>query len=141
MGLKDLNRERALYVYCEYEEDIIKDIDKEKLRGYSRKLPMMILTNGLISTIAFYEKKSKDDAENKENTSQDKKAYVHVISVLKKWLAKNFDLRKDSIVIDLCQKDNFEYNLITKEAIAVSEWMKNLTENFEIKKNKDDEKE
>ena len=59
-GIKDLAKERSQFAYrCA--EDANKTSTKKDYKSYVKKIPMMVLTNGLGATFAFvYSKKDKD---------------------------------------------------------------------------------
>ena len=56
-----LERGRAELAYkcVKVETEDLKDEEKKKYRSYSRKIPTMILTNGLGQTLAFIKSKSE----------------------------------------------------------------------------------
>lgn len=132
MNIYDLNRKRALFAYERLSEENLQGLKNEEVRSYSRKLPSMIAVNGLIKTISFYYKKSYG---SKEDESTERKAYTHIYDVLYDWLSSFMSIKsKDDMVIDLCRLGEHEYFYITKEALALSEWVKNASESIKVTK-------
>ncbi|MEG8945802.1 type III-B CRISPR module-associated protein Cmr5 [Rosettibacter firmus] len=100
----------------------------KEYKQYSKKLPMMIKTNGLAATFAFM--LSKDQNKNEG------KAYHKLGDDILYWLKtcnttndifQNKSTFKD-LVQDVINLDSFKYNLITQETINFLLWLRRFTE-------------
>lgn len=122
----DLNRKRAGESYINFNSYLSNDITKEnkkKMRSYCRKLPVLIKTNGLLTTLSFIKAKTNDENE-----------YSYIFSWLKSWLNglnndnKEKNEEKEDIIKKLTEMDNYKYMIYTKEAIEISIWYKRHAE-------------
>jgi CRISPR-associated protein Cmr5 len=94
-------------------------------KSYVKKIPMMILNNGLGATSAFIYSKSKDG-----------NAYELIDKQIKRW----FQLSEDIIVlIDwIINQNSQEYRATTNEVLALFNWLKRFAEGM-IEKEKNSE--
>lgn len=122
----DLNRKRAGLSYINLVEFLnnpdITEESKKKMRGYCRKLPVLIKTNGLLKTLTFIKGKCKDE-EYKRNE------YDYIYTWLLDWI-KTLDDNKDekNIFDKLINMENEKYSIYTKEVIEISLWYKRHAE-------------
>lgn len=126
MTVRTLEQERAAFAY----EKVSSVADKEfagNYRAYVKKAPAMIMTNGLIQTLAFFKAKGKKN-----------KAYEHLFSHVVEWL-KNMKYYDDNCNINGEEaKDSFEWLIYcatpaevlsaTEETLALLNWMRRFTE-------------
>jgi len=120
-----LEKGRAEFAYRCVEEVIDKyNKDKEllkKYRSYSRKLPSMILSNGLGQTLSFI--KAKDE-----------KAYEILYEQLTKYIKSNNTVRiqmpsdKSDLTEWVISCNSEKYRYITQELLAFLNWLKRFAE-------------
>jgi len=128
MAIKDLEKERAKFAYKCVEEIIkkypnIKDKETNKLvpskqqkeyKSYVKKIPMMILNNGLGSSFAFiYSKKQKN------------KAYELIYTQTNEWLKQDSN---DDLVKWIIEQNSQEYRATTNEVLALFSWLKRFAD-------------
>jgi len=143
MSTKTLEQKRALYAWNVITDLIESKKDKtflSKILSLYRKLPSMIMHNGLITTVVFLKSKSISDGKLKEE------AYVlYSIEYFlkykmdKKELPKNADKLKDlkkeilesthkEYLIKLMGMDFSNYRVETSEALRIAQWLKRIAE-------------
>lgn len=106
--IKTLNQERAEFILEE-----IKSIgDKKKFRTNAERLSSLIVSNGLIPTLAFL--KAKEERRP-------------VYNVLNKWLIKKGYCSKDALE-ELVKSDFSKLRLATMEALEFANWLKRIIE-------------
>jgi CRISPR-associated protein Cmr5 len=126
--IKKLEKGRAEFAYnCVKKAlDGFKD-DKTKqkdYRSYSRKIPTMILTNGLGQTLAFVKAKK----------AEKKKAYELFYNQMTSYFKTNNSTRikmpdnKSDFVEWVISCDSCEYRYITQELLAFLNWLKRFAE-------------
>jgi len=114
MVTKSLDQERAKFCLERVREIKEKKEEvKSKYKTYARRLPALIINNGLIPTIAFY--KSKEYA---------KTVYEH----LNDWFRLKVKFVKEDIFEEILEKDTKEIMLITAEALEFAKWLKRIVE-------------
>ena len=91
--------------------------NREKFKSQGMRLAQYIVSNGLISTLAFY--KSKDER-------------MPVYEVLNDWLKKKNFVKNDALN-ELSDADVELLRLATMEAVAFAEWLRRIIE-VEIQK-------
>lgn len=112
MSIKTLNQERASFALKN-----VKGKDN-KFATYSKKLPALITTNGLIPTLAFL----KSKGESKQ-----------VYDVVDKWLKEKFFLQNNVDSLEALTNANFNtLRLATIETLELAKWLKRMVE-VEIK--------
>ena len=148
MNVNDLEKGRSLFAYKKVKEAIekypnVKDDKTNKLvpskqqkeyKAYVKKIPMMILNNGLGATFAFiYSKKTKNES------------YDLIYSQINEWLNKNYkngqcnkenecykdkniDCQKVDLVEWIICLDSQEYRATTNEILALFSWLKRFAE-------------
>ncbi|MEQ2128745.1 type III-B CRISPR module-associated protein Cmr5 [Caldanaerobacter subterraneus KAk] len=121
LKVKTLEQERANFCLEEV-KNLPKEKDKrDKYKANARRLPAFIVSNGLISTLAFY--KSKEETKP-------------VYYTLNKWLQKRGYISKDKDAFDELVNEDFQIlRLATTEILALANWLKRTVE-IEIKEEK-----
>lgn len=133
----DINRERARLAYVRLQEylelmNTTKDnkenkvLDSNKMKSYCRKLPVMIKTSGLISTLSFIRGKSK--LKGKEGEAKDKNEYDFLYPWLIERLSHIDILDEPDIVLSLLKADIKTNRLCTKEILEYAIWLKKQAE-------------
>ncbi len=95
----------------------------DNYRSYVRRIPTMILTNGLGQALAFVKAKSKEG-----------NAYELIYSQLTEYLRSNSTARikmpedKNDLVGWVISCDSTEYHYITQEILAFLNWLKRFAE-------------
>jgi len=125
-GIKDLAQKRSRFAYQKVEESIKKypnviDEKTKKLvpskqqkeyKSYVKKIPMMILTNGLGATFAFiYSKKKKSEA------------YELIYKQVGEW----FEIEED-LVKWIIDQESPQYRATTNELLALFNWLKRFAD-------------
>lgn len=115
MERKTLEQERAWF--CLNEVKRVKESgDAKKYKTNAERLPSLIVSNGLIQTLAFY--KSKEERKQ-------------VYDTLNKWF-KNRGTITNDVLEELIKFDFQKLRLATVEALSLAEWLKRIVE-VEIK--------
>ncbi|MGQ9702774.1 MAG: type III-B CRISPR module-associated protein Cmr5, partial [bacterium] len=107
----------------------------DKYASYVKKLPQMILSNGLGQTLAFVlskKKKQKND-NNPGSEANPKNAYDLIYEQITKYLKKDIPVRiKLPENIDLLEWviscNSTDYRYITQEILAFLNWLKRFVE-------------
>lgn len=125
-NIKGIERGRAKFAYeCAERGSKIKN--NKGYRAYTKKIPMMIKTNGLGATFAFV--KSKVD----NNKDKDGYAYKCIYENTILWLKDNpkelIDLSCDKdLVYEIIKLDSFRYRALTIEILAFFNWLRRFAE-------------
>ena len=104
-----------------------KNADKEDYKSYTKKVPMLIKTNGLGATVAFMQAKGK--------------AYQTILNNLENWLKQDvkfsaiYDKIEGTLVNKIISCNTNEYRALTTEALAYLGWLKRFADGL-IKKEK-----
>ncbi len=141
MDPKTLEQERASFAFREVSK--VKGQNKSvqgKYSSYVEKTPVMILTNGLGATLAFYLsklKKSIDDTEYRsikpeEFSEADTIAYAYLYKQISTWLAEGSGekgvfkgLTKGCDPLKyFMENPATKVTVLTDEALAILNWMK-----------------
>ncbi len=112
-GIKTLNQERASFILKKIRE--VKE-NKEKFKTNARRLPSIIISNGLLPTLAFL--KSKEERKP-------------VYDVINEWLKQKRFCQND-VLEELLNSDAAKLRLATMEALELANWLKRFVE-IEIK--------
>jgi len=125
-SVTDIEKQRAIKAY----EYVTKANENEKIKGdyksYVKKIPMMILNNGLGATFAFIYSKKKEG-----------NAYELIYNQIQKWLKADKDLVEWIIF-----QDSQEYRATTNEVLALFNWLKRFADGMiEDKKDGKEKKE
>lgn len=122
-----LERGRAEFAYdCVKQAiDILKTDEKEKknYRSYVRKIPHMILTNGLGQTLAFVCSKKKDG-----------NAYELIYNQITEYFKSDTPARikmpegKNELIEWVISLDTYSYRYVAEEILAFLGWVKKFAE-------------
>lgn len=111
MSIKTLNQKRASFCLDKTRE--IKGSGKEdKFKTNARRLPSLIVSNGLIPTLAFL--KSKEERKP-------------VYDVLNEWLKEGGYVKSDALD-ELSNVDFYKLRLATMETLEFANWLKRIVE-------------
>jgi CRISPR-associated protein Cmr5 len=93
-----------------------------KYLSYARKLPSMIIYNGLLTTVAFAKTKAK-------KASTEGKAWEKLLEHLKEFLRREGINQDNKDLIEfLSEREVQEYRFITKRVLDFSLWLKRIAE-------------
>ncbi|MDI6738920.1 MAG: type III-B CRISPR module-associated protein Cmr5 [Candidatus Edwardsbacteria bacterium] len=125
---KTLEQDRAKFAYdCAVEGNAI--IKSKEYKSYSKKIPMMIKTNGLGAAFAFVKAKSNDD-QHKAGYAY-KLIYGHVTNWLKQepcgMVSAQLNNGKDLAYV-IVNLDSPQYRALTNEVLAFFVWLKRFAE-------------
>jgi CRISPR-associated protein Cmr5 len=112
--IKTLEQERASF--CIEKVRKIKETNNkdniQKFETNAKRLPSLVVSNGLIPTLAFY--KSKEERKT-------------VYDVVNQWLKERKIVRNDALD-DLVKADFQTLRLATMEVLAIANWLKRIVE-------------
>ncbi|MCP2520137.1 type III-B CRISPR module-associated protein Cmr5 [SCandidatus Aminicenantes bacterium Aminicenantia_JdfR_composite] len=113
--MKTIEQERAYFALkCIERIKSIRDAKKkDKYKTNSKRLPALIITNGLGPTLAFLKSKKETKA---------------IYDDLEEWLKQRGRIRSDALKEILEEKSLQEYRIITAEALAFANWLKRMAE-------------
>ncbi|NHM27879.1 type III-B CRISPR module-associated protein Cmr5 [Desulfofundulus sp. TPOSR] len=96
---------------------------KKEYRGYVRKIPALIKTNGLGATLAFIAAKKKEHPADKEY------AYKVIYEQIGRWL-RHQGLIEDSRPLEeqVISLDSATYRVVTNEVLALVRWLSRFAE-------------
>lgn len=89
---------------------------ESKYASHARKLPSMIVHNGLLTTCAFIRAKAKD------------KGWQEIENHIKRYLERLEGKKVDSLVKFFAELDFASYRLYTKRVLYFAEWLKRIAE-------------
>lgn len=119
-----LEQGRAEFAYrCVEEVKASKDHIQKNYRSYARKLPQMILSNGLGQTIAFvYAKKENGDAYDL--------IYKHLTEYLKSECVASIRMpnNQNELIEWIISLNSYNYRHLTEEILAFLKWLKRFAE-------------
>ncbi|MFU0784237.1 MAG: type III-B CRISPR module-associated protein Cmr5 [Thermoanaerobacterium thermosaccharolyticum] len=114
--------------FANLEDDIKKALEKyskflENYRSYARKIPTMILTNGLGQTVAFVRSKF-------EKETAYKLLYTQITEYIKSSCTSRITMpqEKNDLVEWVISCNSTEYRYITSEVLAFLNWLRRLAE-------------
>ena len=127
-SVTDIEKKRARKAY----EYVTKANENEKIKGdyksYVKKIPMMILNNGLGATFAFIYSKKKEG-----------NAYELIDKQVLRWFSLD---EKEDLVKWIIDQESQEYRATTNEVLALFNWLKRFADGMiEDKKNDEEKKE
>jgi CRISPR-associated protein Cmr5 len=152
--MKVLEHERAKFAFSavsEVKEDKSPEVQK-KYSTYVKSAPIMMLSNGLPATLAFYLSKMKmrDNTtyvvvgkeiekykagqENKFENKSERVAYAYLFYHISKWLAEGSNCgrgltnREDPLQFILKSADILRVLQLTREALFLLSWMKRFAD-------------
>lgn len=118
MSVKNLEIERAKFAYGK-----VREVGQNKdYKSYVKKLPQMILNNGLGNAMAFIKSKSNG---NSSSSAAYKKLYSHIEDYLEE---KGFLQQGEDLMSVIVNMDSKTYLLCTKEVLAYVKWLKRFAE-------------
>ncbi|NJF24409.1 type III-B CRISPR module-associated protein Cmr5 [Thermococcus sp. Bubb.Bath] len=135
MDLRSIEQERAKFAY-EKVSDVKREDTKTqgRYRSYVKSAPVMILTNGLGQTLAFYlSKLDKNEAvdhsslDPKNEQEGDKRAYAYLYRHLGEWLAMKVTGGEDPLRFYM-NASGTQAIVLTDEAIALLSWLKRFAD-------------
>ncbi len=112
MAVKDLEKERAIFAYqCVEKANSDKGL-KDDYKSYVKKIPTMILTNGLGATFAFIYSKNGN-------------AYELIYTQTNEWLKKD---DKKNLIDWIINLESSEHRAVTNEILALFGWLKRFAD-------------
>ena len=124
-------------------KDKANEIDKMNKKGkefaskylsYARKLPSMIIYNGLLTTVAFAKAKAKKAStrakvEEREKVNIEGLAWEKLLEHLKEFLRREgINQDNEDLIEFLSKREVQEYRYITKRVLDFSLWLKRVAE-------------
>lgn len=94
---------------------------KKKYGSLARKVPMLVLTNGLGQTLAFLRAKGKDDSSDEHNV-----LFRHLSAWTMSQVAPNAG--NQNLLEWVLNNDSVAYRHATTEALAYLTWLKRFAE-------------
>ena len=114
MAIKDLEKDRATFAYsCVIDANNDHKIKKD-YKSYVKKIPMMVLNNGLGATFAFVYSKKKNG-----------NAYELIDTQIQKWFKID---EKEDLVKWIIEQNSSEYRATTNETLALFNWLKRFAD-------------
>ena len=114
MAIKDLEKDRAKFAYGSVFEANSNEKIKKDYKSYVKKIPMMVLNNGLGSTFAFIYSKKKNS-----------NAYELIDKQVLKWFKLD---EKEDLVKWIIDQESQEYRATTNEVLALFGWLKRFAD-------------
>lgn len=130
--LRSRDRIRAEYAYDDVKIANTKDIDFKIYSSYLKTVPMLILTNGLLPTLAYIADKGKKKVEYKEILNSIIK-YIECEDIIEGLDKKDRNEKLNYVYERLGKIQQNEYRRITKEILAYLVWMKRFSSGMGIK--------
>ncbi len=102
--------------------------------SYAKKLPSMIIYNGLLTTVAFAKAKAKKAStkakvEEGEKVNIEGLAWEKLLEHLKEFLRREGINQDNKDLIEfLSEREVQEYRFITKRVLEFSQWLKRIAE-------------
>ncbi|NLG86289.1 MAG: type III-B CRISPR module-associated protein Cmr5 [Firmicutes bacterium] len=123
--MRTLEQDRALFAWEQIDKvRNQKKYSPAKVAMHLRRLPAMVLTNGLGQTLAFL----LADSENKK----DKPSYV-VYDMLAEWLITKrhlYEGKKEELLYYLVKGDRTKYQQAQEEVWALLNWLKKCADAY-----------
>lgn len=139
--MRKLERGRAEFAYdCVRQaiEEVFKGEDekerRKEYRSYARKIPTMILTNGLGQALAFLKAKAGTDEEENEAEKGKSRVYRLLYEQITKYMKSETTLRismppeREDLLGWVISCDSVEYRYITQEILAFLTWLSRFAE-------------
>jgi len=129
---KTLEQQRAEWAWkCVQEVTSESQEFKKKYGSLARKVPMLVLTNGLGQTLAFLLSKAKRH-QPEEKRSAEAKVHDLLFVHLSKWVldqvAPGMSSGNDDLLQWVLRNDSAAYRRATTEALAFLNWLKRFAE-------------
>lgn len=124
---KGIEQGRAAFAYICVKGVNNEGGQKKEYKAYTKKIPMMIKTNGLGAMLAFVKAKSSLDKSKKGY------AYKLLYEHLSEWLKLDekglIDFAREKDLLEcVVNMNSSEYRAITKEVLAFTGWLRRLAE-------------
>ena len=113
--MKTIEQERAYFALKCVERIKTQNKEvKEKYKRNAKRLPALLTSNGLASTLAFLKSKPETEILYKD---------------VEEWLKKREIVKSNKSALEYCLEISpSQYRIITSEAIAFSQWLKRIAE-------------
>jgi len=121
---RTLEQERAQQAWACVQEVTNKPQEfKKKYGSLARKVPMLVLTNGLGQTLAFLKAKGKNDPADEHTV-----LFRHLSSWVLSQVASSTPVSNGDLLQWVLQNDNAAYRRATIESLAFLTWLKRFAE-------------
>jgi CRISPR-associated protein Cmr5 len=121
---RTLEQERAQQAWACVQEVTNKAQEfKKKYGSLARKVPMLVLTNGLGQTLAFLKAKGKNDPADEHTV-----LFRHLSSWVLSQVASSTPASNGDLLQWVLQNDSAAYRRATTEALAFLAWLKRFAE-------------
>lgn len=117
-----LEQKRAQQAWNDIQSVVKRSADfKKKYGSLARRVPMLVLTNGLGQTLAFLRSKGKNDASDEHNV---------LFNHLSTWTISQVAPKagKQNLLDWVLNSESTAYRRATAEALAYLAWLKRFTE-------------
>ncbi len=122
-NLRTLEQERARQAWEYIQEVASKSKFKKEYGSLARKVPMLVLTNGLGQTLAFLKAKGKNDSSDE---------HTMLFQHLSRWVLSQVAPASTGTNCDLLdwvlKSGSADYRRATLEALAFLNWLKRFAE-------------
>lgn len=122
-----LEQDRARYTWERI--SLVKSYGKEvkgRYKSYVKSAGMLILTNGLGNSVAFF--KSKFGTQPDDKLSPDDRAYKLLYDHIDNWCKKQLMVEKDFLEWVVNDATSLQIFRITNEVLALLSWLKRFAE-------------
>lgn len=116
-----LDQQRAKQAWDDIQSVVNRDEIKKKYGSLARKVPMLVLTNGLGQTLAFLRAKGKNDTGDEHNV-----LFRHLSAWTMSQIAPNPG--NQNLLDWVLNNDSAAYRRATTEALAYLIWLKRFAE-------------
>jgi CRISPR-associated protein Cmr5 len=121
---RTLEQERAQQAWACVQEVTNKPQEfKKKYGSLARKVPMLVLTNGLGQTLAFLKAKGKNDPADEHTV-----LFRHLSSWVLSQVASSTPASNGDLLQWVLQNDSAAYRRATIESLAFLTWLKRFAE-------------
>jgi CRISPR-associated protein Cmr5 len=121
---RTLEQERAQRAWACVQEVTSKPQEfKKKYGSLARKVPMLVLTNGLGQTLAFLKAKGKNDPADEHTV-----LFRHLSSWVLSQVASSTPASNGDLLQWVLQNDSAAYRRATIESLAFLTWLKRFAE-------------
>ena len=121
---RTLEQERAQQAWACVQEVTNKPQEfKKKYGSLARKVPMLVLTNGLGQTLAFLKAKGKNDPADEHTV-----LFRHLSSWVLSQVASSTPASNGDLLQWVLQNDSTAYRRATIESLAFLTWLKRFAE-------------
>ncbi|MEQ9714984.1 MAG: type III-B CRISPR module-associated protein Cmr5 [Candidatus Asgardarchaeia archaeon] len=130
--MRTLEQERAKYAF-----DVVHEVKEksskvqESYNSYSKKAAVLILTNGLGNTLAYYKSKFKGK-KFEELEEDDEKAYCLLYKHINNWLLRKINVagncEKDVLEWIIKDATSLQVYLLTREVVLLLNWIKRFAD-------------